>query len=170
MDIYAKPGTKVRYSGKNGYGFEHKKFLDDGIEIGAIFTIRNVEIGQSKSYVSFEEIDGKYNTVIFEEIKDHYDEILDFEHPFSDCSATTLREYFHELLETLWTEGEGFSGKRPFGNSGWEYDVYAALIHAGAIEGELNEDGYVEKCNDEEAASFVFKLIDHIFKGNRNGN
>jgi hypothetical protein len=31
----------------------------------------------------------------------------------------TIRDYLRILLETLWEEGEGFSGKRPFGNSGW---------------------------------------------------
>lgn len=164
MDIYSKPGTKVRYSGKNGYGYDHKPFLDAGVEIGTVFTIRDIDVGRSSTYVSFLEIGGEHNSVIFDEIQDHYDEILDFEHTFEDCSATCLREYFYALLETLWTEGEGFSGKRPFGNSGWEYDVYAALIGAGAIDGKLNEDGYVEECDRNEAASLVFKLIEHIFK------
>jgi hypothetical protein len=51
-----------------------------------------------------------------------------------DCDAganITVRDYLFELLIAVWDEGESFSGKRPFGNSGWEYDLYAPLIQAG---------------------------------------
>lgn len=70
----------------------------------------------------------------------------------------TVRGYLRELLLTLWEEGEGFSGKRPFGNSGWESDLYAPLIEAGFISGELDEDGYIETVGDE-AGAFVADLI-----------
>ena len=53
----------------------------------------------------------------------------------------TVREYFRELLLKLWDEKEGFSGKRPFGNSGWEYEVHCALAKAGFVDlGEWDED------------------------------
>jgi len=77
----------------------------------------------------------------------------------------TVRDYLRTLLETLWREGEEFSGKRPFGNSGWEYDLYAPLIKAGFINGTLNEDGYVENLEREEAEPYVFKLITAAFHG-----
>ena len=48
----------------------------------------------------------------------------------------TVREYLHKLLETLWIEGEGFSSKRPFGNSGWENDLIIPLVKAGFVEGK----------------------------------
>lgn len=65
-----------------------------------------------------------------------------------DCDATTIREYLVELLYTLWEEGEGFSSKRPFGNSGWEYDLYHALCFNGLVECEIREfddDGDIHK-------------------------
>jgi hypothetical protein len=71
----------------------------------------------------------------------------------------SLREYLHALLATLWDEGEGFSGKRPFGNSGWEYDVYAFLIKAGAVSGALDEDGNVDECDTEHANKIMPGLI-----------
>lgn len=71
----------------------------------------------------------------------------------------SLREYLHELLPTLWEEGEGFSGKRPFGNSGWEFDVYAFLVKAGAVEGELDEDDRYEKCDKLAANKMMPGLI-----------
>lgn len=48
--------------------------------------------------------------------------------------AKTFREYFKKLLQTLMEEGEGFSGKRPFGDSSWEYDLYDSLIENKIIE------------------------------------
>jgi len=40
----------------------------------------------------------------------------------------SIREYLAKLLTKLITEEEGFSGKRPFGNSGWLSDLYFPLL------------------------------------------
>lgn len=77
----------------------------------------------------------------------------------------TVRQYLHRLLATLWDEGEGFSGKRPFGNSGWEDDLYKPLIRAGFIPGKLDEDGYVEQVDAKVAGPFVSDLIAAAFFG-----
>ena len=45
----------------------------------------------------------------------------------------TCRQYLCALLAQLWSEGSGFSGKRPFGNSGWECDIENALSEAGSV-------------------------------------
>lgn len=45
----------------------------------------------------------------------------------NDAGAKTPREYFRKLLKALWEEGDSFSGKRPFGNSGWDSDLFDAL-------------------------------------------
>ena len=75
----------------------------------------------------------------------------------------TLREYFKRLLYTLWEESDGFSGKRPFGNSGWQLDIIYVLLEEGYISGSLtySEDGYVQKAeyNREEAHKFISDLI-----------
>jgi len=72
----------------------------------------------------------------------------------------TIAGYFKLLLTELWKEGECFSGKRPFGNSGWEYDVYRPLIKAGVISGELDEYDCVEDCDRKEADGKVLELIE----------
>lgn len=59
------------------------------------------------------------------------EEILALPMGENDADAKTVKEYLKKLLETLWEEGEGFSGKRPFGNSGWEVE----LEHAVEAEG-----------------------------------
>lgn len=67
----------------------------------------------------------------------------------------SIREYFKELLNRLFSEGERFSGKRPFGNSGWEYDIIAPLIKAELIKGSLDDEGCVETF-DRAAYELVF--------------
>ena len=81
-----------------------------------------------------------------------------------EYQGITLGEYFDDLLMTLWEQGEGFSGKRPFGNSGWENDVYIALLAAQATAGYISfdEDGWVEDFdihNKSHADSLVYKMI-----------
>lgn len=66
----------------------------------------------------------------------------------NDANAPTIRDYLIRLLSLVWEEGEGFNGKRPFGNSGWEYDLYVPLVRAGMIEGTFDHDGYPEDLDD----------------------
>lgn len=75
----------------------------------------------------------------------------------------TVRQYLHALLSALWREGECFSGKRPFGNSGWEHELYAPLAKAGFIDlGVVDEDGGVYGYTGEQeraAHTYVLDLI-----------
>jgi hypothetical protein len=85
-----------------------------------------------------------------------------------DCDIgddITIRDYLRTLLMTLWEEGEGFSGKRPFGNSGWKYDLYAPLIKGGFVAGELDEDGCIQELDDTIAYAYVLDLILAVFNG-----
>jgi len=74
----------------------------------------------------------------------------------------TIRTYLRDLLLTLWREGEGFNGKRPFGNSGWQWDIYESLIQCGAIKGTLDKYGYVESLDITEADELVLELIEGL--------
>jgi len=54
----------------------------------------------------------------------------------------TVREWLCKLLTEVWAEQEGFNSKRPWGNSGWYYDVIHPLATAGFIDlGTADEDG-----------------------------
>ena len=66
---------------------------------------------------------------------------LDVKFQSDDLGEVTFREYFHKLLQTLWYEDEGFSGKRPFGNSGWSWDLIRGLVATGLVPGRFG-DGY----------------------------
>jgi hypothetical protein len=62
----------------------------------------------------------------------------------NEAGAATVGEYLIALLKTLWNEQEGFSGKRPFGNSDWDSEIIKPLITSGLLDGQLDEDGYIE--------------------------
>ncbi len=85
--------------------------------------------------------------------------ILDLELERNDAKAKTVRDYFKALLKRLLTEEEGFSGKRPFGNSGWTRDLQVPLIKAGIVKGSLDDDGYIETVDD---AAALRKLLDAV--------
>ena len=71
--------------------------------------------------------------------------VLDVEIPENDSGETTVRGYLKALLRTLWEEGEGFSGKRPFGNSGWEFDLTEPLIEGGLATGRASAEALIAR-------------------------
>lgn len=77
----------------------------------------------------------------------------------------SIRDYLFLLISELWKEQECFSGKRPFGNSGWDYDLYIPLIRTGFIAGKIDEDGYLEEIDNKAAHEYVAMLIHAAFYG-----
>jgi hypothetical protein len=76
----------------------------------------------------------------------------------------SIRDYLRFQLEKLWEEKEEFSGKRPFGNSGWECDLQKPLIKHGFLKGELDELGDLLEYDDEETTEYIIMLIKEAFK------
>lgn len=81
----------------------------------------------------------------------------------NDVNAKTVGEYLKMLLLCLWAEAEQFNSKRPFGNDGWQYDVYASLIKARYEIGELDEDGDVQEVDYAKADKLITDAIDAEF-------
>lgn len=77
----------------------------------------------------------------------------------NDAGASTIHEYLTTLLLKVWDENENFDGKRPFGNSSWDYELAEALIEAGLIEGTLDSDGYLESCNRDDVDILIREAI-----------
>ena len=76
-----------------------------------------------------------------------------------DSGATSLREYFKLMLQAVFDEDEGFSGKRPFGNSGWQHGLAIQLVKAGVLDGKLlTDDGYDDAEFDWAEYNRVIKL------------
>ena len=91
-------------------------------------------------------------------------EALDLKFDSDAGEGLTVRGYLRKLLLTLWGDGESFSAKRPFGNSGWDFELYAPLVKAGFIRGSIDADGYVEDVDDSSAEQFVADLIEEALK------
>ncbi len=87
-------------------------------------------------------------------------EILDLPMQENDAKAATIRDYLRTLLRKVVAEGECFSGKRPFGNSGWEHALYVPLVKARKIKGSLDEDGFLDDCDDEKGRRLILAAID----------
>ena len=81
----------------------------------------------------------------------------------NDAKANTIGEYLIQLLATLWDEQDGFSGKRPFGNSGWEYDLYVPLVKANIISGDIDEEyGDILSLDEKAGHKIIADLIQSL--------
>ncbi len=80
----------------------------------------------------------------------------------NDSGERTVREYFLAIAKKVWEDGEGFSGKRPFGNSGWNYDIYGALVSADLISGTFDGDGYLEECDTQAGYELVMQALEYL--------
>lgn len=100
--------------------------------------------------------------------RDPIEDILDLPlKPDNDSGEANIRDYLNLLLFKVLDEQEGFNGKRPFGNSGWIYDLYFPLIKYGYIEGELlEEDGEetIYHVNEEQALEVFNIVLAYLFR------
>jgi hypothetical protein len=71
----------------------------------------------------------------------------------------SVREYLRLLLMGVWDEGECFDGKRPFGYSDWESDIYDPLVKAGFMAGTIDREGYAVVSDATSAHAYVCDLI-----------
>jgi len=68
MDIYTAPGRKVIFMGVNGYDYERAEALKL-LTVDASYTVNNIEVNSSSSYVEFEELPGeRFNSVMFKDL------------------------------------------------------------------------------------------------------
>ena len=86
-------------------------------------------------------------------------QFLDLELGDNDSGERTARGYLLRLLGDVWRDGEGFDGKRPFGNSSWDHDLYVPMVKAGLVDGKLDSDGYIETFAEHQADALVHAAI-----------
>lgn len=76
-------------------------------------------------------------------------------------------EYLGSLLHMVWEFGEGFDGKRPFGDSGWQWEIYEVLLRAGLIPGTLTADGWAEEFDRAAGDALITRCVDAMVAGAR---
>jgi hypothetical protein len=70
MSIYAKPGTKVRFLGVNGYVYELAE-AKQLLSTDATYVVGKVEVDRFRSEVMLEEFPGRrFNTAMFAEVRE----------------------------------------------------------------------------------------------------
>lgn len=77
-------------------------------------------------------------------------QILDTPVSANNSGASTVRGYLVAIVAAVWDRGSDFSGKRPFGSSGWYFDIYTALAKAGHICATFDENDYIDEISDVE--------------------
>jgi hypothetical protein len=90
------------------------------------------------------------------------EEILNLKLGYNDAHASTVREFMRKLLTKMWDEGEGFSGKKPFGNSGWEQPITVAMVRSKLIDGEIDEDGFIKTMDRAASERLIRKAINAL--------
>lgn len=86
---------------------------------------------------------------------------LELQMPDTDIGSCTVAQYLHAILRTLWFEKEGFSGKRPFGNSDWTCCMSKAAIRAGFVTGKIDEEhGWLDELDRPAFDKLVEQAID----------
>jgi hypothetical protein len=105
--------------------------------------------------------DGMVN-VVFNENQKKIRQALALEIGDNDAGAVTVRDYLVKLLATAWCDEQSFDGKRPFGNSGWQDEVYRPLVAAGLIIGTLDEDGCIEDADYDAGEELILACIDSL--------
>lgn len=69
MNIYSSKGTKVRYTGKNGYDSDLHQ-ANDYLIVGEIYTVKKTNVGSFHTSVLLEEVDNQwFNSAHFEMVK-----------------------------------------------------------------------------------------------------
>jgi hypothetical protein len=91
-------------------------------------------------------------------------DVLNLDPDDNESGARTIRGYLTELLLAVWVEGEGFSGKRPFGSSDWRSDFDAALIREGWVDGSLDPDGFVDEVDSDARDALIRDAVKALGK------
>lgn len=65
MNIYSHPGTRVRFLNENGYDHERTSAAEV-FDTERYYTVSEIDVGNWSSTVHFEEVEGWWNTVMFD--------------------------------------------------------------------------------------------------------
>jgi hypothetical protein len=89
-------------------------------------------------------------------------DFLKVELPDNAVGAHDVQEYLKRLLARLWIEGESFNGKRPFGDSSWQWVIYAAMVRENFVYGLLDDNGFVDEIDMVMADDLMMQAIEEL--------
>jgi hypothetical protein len=80
----------------------------------------------------------------------------------NDAGADSVCSYLVALLREVWEHKEGFGGKRPFGNSGWQFELYDALARVEMIDGTFDEYDCLDDVDDQRGDELIALAITEL--------
>jgi hypothetical protein len=89
-------------------------------------------------------------------------QVLALELDRNDAGAATVGDYLIALLASVWSWGEEFNSKRPFGNSGWENDLFRPLVRAGYVAGTITPFLDMEYRDEAAARALIASAIEAL--------
>lgn len=69
MNIDSTKGDKVKFTGENGSNYDQIQALKV-LNVGQEYTVDKVEIGNWYSYVRLQGVNGRFNTAMFDDVKE----------------------------------------------------------------------------------------------------
>lgn len=75
-----------------------------------------------------------------------------------------VQAMLRNIFMTLWNQKHCFNAKRPFGNSFWEYEIYAELMRSGQVDGRFDENGDIDTVDKKAADDLVRDMINSIWR------
>ena len=87
---------------------------------------------------------------------------LDTSFESMDIGTVTARAYLKRLLHDLLMKGESFSGKRPWGNSGWEHELAMPLSIAGVIDADIEDERYAYPKDEDDYKAALAALVEAL--------
>lgn len=79
-----------------------------------------------------------------------------------DVDGTPLRKMLKDLLTMVIMQGESFDSKRPWGDGGWEFDIYLAMVQNGFVDGKI-EDFMLWEVDTTKCDEILIRCIEEIF-------
>jgi hypothetical protein len=80
----------------------------------------------------------------------------------NSSGQSTIRGYLIALLVELWHEKDCFSGKRPFGEKHWDYEITLALVKGGFLEGVWDDHSCLVRADRQEINMLVLAAINEL--------
>lgn len=94
-------------------------------------------------------------------MSDIIDQVLNETEVDLGAEKITIRQMFVRMMRKCWLD-DGFSGKRPLGDSGWRDDVIKSLVDSGLIRGEIDCDGDLVSSDDGAGGELVLAALDRM--------